>query len=318
MKWWFSVVLCMVVAQAWAQADVALVATVDGQSISQAELDTAVYVESRQRFYHGRIDAPEMLSLRVEVLRDLIDRVLLLGEAQRLELVVGEEAKSALVASLRQNYNVSAMPEDHRLQLDGLLARQAQEQLLLQALEARVRGVGEPDAKALDVFYNANQDKFTTPPRLRLSVILLKVQPSAPVAAWEAAEREAVQIRAKLMSGADFSELAEMHSGDSSGENGGSLGYVHQGMLSEEAQQAVDKLAVGEISEVVVLLQGVALFRLDERQEASLNPLVDVKERATGLWQREQGELAWQALLNRLRASADVDVLDSQLSAKIN
>ena len=67
-----------------------------------------------------------------------------------------------------------------------------------------------------------------------------------------------------------------------------------------------------------MLLQGVALFRLDERQEARLNPLVDVRERAIGLWQREQGELAWQAVLDRLRASADVDVLDSQLSAKIN
>jgi len=311
--------LVLVCGNAWGQqADDVVIAEVLGRTITQAELDTAVYMESRRRFYHGRIADDQAKALRAEVFEGLVDRILLLAEAQRRALKISDDEVDGLVHRLQRNYNVAAMPDDHRRQLQGLLEGQAREQLMLKALEARVREVAAPTDSALQAFYDTHPDKFTTPQRLNLSVILLKVQPSAPASAWEAAEREAKRIRAKLDSGADFAQLAEMHSGDPSAENGGSLGFVHQGMLSEEAQRAVDLMSEGGVSDVVVLLQGVALFRLNERQEAHLNPLSKVRARAIGLWQREQGELEWQGLLARLREAAEIKLFDGTLVDAVN
>jgi parvulin-like peptidyl-prolyl isomerase len=90
------------------------------------------------------------------------------------------------------------------------------------------------------------------------------------------------------------------------------MGYVHRGMLPDLAQEAVDKLKPGEISDAVVVLEGVAVFRLEERRPAKLNPLDAVRDRATDLWMRDKGEEAWTALVAKLRRDTPVKLDDSR------
>ena len=292
-----------------------IVARVNDVAVSAAELDTAVYVASRQRFYHGNVDDRRVLALRAEVLGKLIDKLLLLEEASTREIKVEGAFEEQFYQHLVRRYGVNSMPKGHRQQLEAELRRRAEEQALLQRLEMDVRAVGLPGEEVLKQYYQDNIAKFTTPSRLRLSVILLKVAPSAPVQAWQAAQNEAHQLREKILSGVSFARLAKLHSGDASAENGGDLGFVHQGMLSREAQQAVDTLDEGDVSQVITLLQGVALFRLEERQEEKVNSFDRVRERAQGLWQREQAEAAWQMLLRSLRAKASIEITDKDMTA---
>jgi parvulin-like peptidyl-prolyl isomerase len=86
------------------------------------------------------------------------------------------------------------------------------------------------------------------------------------------------------------------------------MGYLHRGMLGDQAQQAVDALAVGEVGEPVTLLEGMAIFRLEDRPTLQLLAFEEVRERARGLWLREYGEQAWQELLKRLRADTVITV----------
>ena len=90
------------------------------------------------------------------------------------------------------------------------------------------------------------------------------------------------------------------------------MGYVHQGILPEPAQQALDKMKPGELSDPVVLLEGVAVLRLEGRKPAKLNSLDVVRERAGDLWQRDQGEAAWAALLAKLRRETPVKIDESR------
>ncbi len=311
-----SVLLVLLSGGAWAQSQDDVIARVNGADVvTRAELDTAVYMTARQRFYHGRMGEQRLQALRAEVLGQLIDRRLLLEEARARNIKRAAEVEARLLRRLRRGYNVQAMPADHRAEIETELRRRAAEQALLETFEAAVRSVGTPTDQDLELFYRQNLDKFTTPPRLRLSVILLKVTPSAPVQAWRAAEEEAMQLRAKIETGAEFAELARLHSGDASAEAGGDLGFVHEGMLSREAQQAVDDLAVGAVSAPVVLLQGVALFRIEQRLEAKVNPLAQVAGRAQGLWQRARADEVWEALLQSLRAEADIEITNSDITA---
>lgn len=311
-----SLLLALLSGGGWAQSPEDVIARVNGaEVITRAELDTAVYVVARQRFYHGRMDDQRLQALRAEMLGSLIDRVLLLEEARARGVKAPAALEERLYRQLRRGYNVEAMPADHRREIEKELRRRAAEQALLEAVESEVRSVGKPTQRDLELFYRQNLDKFTTPPRLRLSVILLKVAPSAPVQAWQAAEEEGRQLRRKIEAGADFAELARLRSGDSSAEAGGDLGFVHEGMLSLEAQQAIDTLAVGAVSAPVVLLQGVALFRVEQRQEAKVNPLEQVRGRAQGLWRRDRADQAWQGLLQSLRAKADIEIINSEITA---
>ena len=89
---------------------------------------------------------------------------------------------------------------------------------------------------------------------------------------------------------------------------GGDMGFVHEGMLAEPAQKALDKLTAGQVSDAVMSLQGIAIFRLDEKQTSTLNGFEDVKERARKLLQRENSDIAWDTLLKKLRANAKITI----------
>lgn len=82
-------------------------------------------------------------------------------------------------------------------------------------------------------------------------------------------------------------------------------------MLPDAAQVAVDKLKPGELSEPVVLLEGVAVFRLEERKPPKLNPLERVRDRARDLWMRDKGEETWTAFVAKLRRDTPVKVDES-------
>ena len=86
------------------------------------------------------------------------------------------------------------------------------------------------------------------------------------------------------------------------------MGYLHRGMLGARAQAAVDAAGVGAIVDPVRLLEGVAIFRVDERPEPRLLPLEKVADRARELWLREERTDAWDAFRRGLREQADVRV----------
>lgn len=286
-------------------------ARVGNETIPMSEYDMAFRAAARSKFYHGNAPDAEVAKLQREVGDRVVNELLLVKEAGRrgIKPDAAEVAKQldALTSRYRNSENWKQMSASV---LPALEKRLKQENVLGQ-LEKQVRAVPAPTDRQVEAYYAAHQDKFTEPEQVRLSVILLKVDPSSPKAAWEAAVREGTAIVKRLRGGASFQQLAELHSQDATSSKGGAMGYVHHGMLPEPAQAGVDKLKPGEISDPIVLLEGVGIFRLEDRRVARLNPLPSVRERAVGLWQREQSDLAWTALAAKLRSQASVTINES-------
>ena len=138
--------------------------------------------------------------------------------------------------------------------------------------------------------------------------LLFGVDPSSPSEVWQSAAEEGKSLTKQLSGGADFAELAREHSSDASADEGGDMGYLHSGMLSPAAQEQVDKLKPGELSDPVVLMEGVAIFRLDDRIPPKLNNFDSIKDRARALWLTEQSDIAWKSLLVRLKKNTPVRV----------
>jgi parvulin-like peptidyl-prolyl isomerase len=90
------------------------------------------------------------------------------------------------------------------------------------------------------------------------------------------------------------------------------MGYLHRGMLPQTAQDVVDKLKQGDVSDPLRLLEGIAVFRLTDRKPPKLNPLESARERARDLWLREQGERAWVSLVARLKQETPIHVDESR------
>lgn len=103
----------------------------------------------------------------------------------------------------------------------------------------------------------------------RASHILLRPTPQGGAA--EAVERMRA-LRARITSGAiDFATAARESSQDGSASQGGDLGWTVPGQLVPEFQEAMDKLAPGDISEPVVSRFGVHLITVAQRRSVALS-----------------------------------------------
>jgi parvulin-like peptidyl-prolyl isomerase len=314
-----SLFLCAVLAIAGSQVALAagvekdaVVASVGDASITREEFEQALDMAARRKFYHGKTPDGEMAKLQRDVAQNMVDNILLVKEAKRRGLKPDLESIKRTIGEYEARYKTSEQWQARRALLLPKLQKQLETESLLKQLDEKVRDVAPPDAAQLQAYYKANPDKFTEPEQWRVSTILLKVDPSAPRAVWDKARADAAGLVKKLRTGTDFAQQARQRSGDASAANGGDMGYLHRGMLAEPAQLAVDKLKIKEISEPVTVLQGVAIFRLDERKPAVQNPLTKVEARARELWRREQSERVWHSLLVELRKATPAVVDESR------
>jgi len=283
-------------------------AIVNGETITLNEFQSAVRAGIRKRFYHGKVPPEELVAFKKEVSQTLIDRVLLVKEATRQKIVPDEKFVNEQLGLYEKRYENQAFWKNHKDQMLAGLKVSLEEESLLSELEKKTKSIELPSQDAAQQYYLNNQSLFTTPKKMRVSLILLKVAPSSPADVWEAATKEAEQVIERLKKGADFSQLARIHSGDDSASKGGDMGFMHEGMLAPPAQKALNEMNEGEVSDAIMLLQGIAILRLEERQESTLNPFDKVAERAAKLLQRQTAENSWSGLIEKLRQNATVEV----------
>jgi parvulin-like peptidyl-prolyl isomerase len=284
-------------------------AVVNGTVISAAEYEAAANEAARQKFYHGSPPEGAVEQLMREVADEAINRVLLLEEARRQGLEPDAAAVDEKIAQYDKRYGTSPRWQNEREQLLPPLRTRLEEDSLLAALEAQARRIPPPAEDKVRAYYKANPDKFTEPEKMRMSLILLKVDPSSPTAAWQAAEAEVGALRMQLTDGgADFAELAKQHSGDESAAKGGDLGYLHRGMLPEGIQEKIDEMKPGDLSPPTRVLEGYALFRYEALQPPKHHDFETVKARASDLLTRELSDKAWADFTAKLRQKAKIEI----------
>ncbi|MEY4751600.1 MAG: hypothetical protein RIQ60_3814 [Pseudomonadota bacterium] len=290
-------------------------AVVDGTVIRAIDFQRALQLAVRNKYYHAKPPAADLVRLKREIGDQVVNRVLLLQEAARRGIEPDHARIAAEIAGYDARYGASPTWQNSRARMLSFVQPQLEDDSRMERLSAQVREVGRPDAAQLAAYYDNHRELFVEPEQLKLSVILLRVEPSSPQRVWDAAQAEAASIHRRLLAGADFAELARLHSSDRSAAQGGALEYTHRGMLPEAVHGIVDALAPGAIGAPVRLLEGVAILRLEARRPALQRRLEDVQARCTELWQRDTAQARWQALIERLRAGAAIRIDESHYGA---
>ena len=288
---------------------------INGDPVSYAEFEQFAYAEARQTFYHGTPpEGEQFLEFRREAADKLIDRKLKVIEARRRGLQPDNEQIEAQLVSYEQQYG-----QEERWQSEGdaMLARVRgyfEEESLLEQVEPMLRQAPTPAEGEVEAYYRANIEKFTEPEKVRVSAILLSVPAWSDETVWDAAREQAAAIAASIREGKPFAEAARQHSADPTAANGGDMGFMHAGSLNHSVQAAVNELEPGEMADdPVTVLEGVVIVRLEERKAATVHDFEDVRERATGLWQREASDKAFTATLARLRDDSEIQLDEEYL-----
>lgn len=135
------------------------------------------------------------------------------------------------------------------------------------------------------------------------------LRPSAQLTESAATERLA-DFRRRVVAGqADFATLARENSQDGSAREGGDLGWVSPGQFVPEFEEAMNKLAPGQISQPVVSRFGVHLIQLMERRDTQLSAR-EQREIVRGLVREKKMEEAYQSWAQDVRGRAYVEFRD--------
>lgn len=99
--------------------------------------------------------------------------------------------------------------------------------------------------------------------------ILIKV---SQIVTADEARKKLLEFKRKIEAKeATFEDLAKTHSADGSASKGGDLGWLYPGSTVPEFEQAMDKLAINQLSEPVTTQFGVHLIQVTERKADELS-----------------------------------------------
>jgi len=146
-------------------------------------------------------------------------------------------------------------------------------------------------------YYEEHKDLYSTPEERRVAHILI----SSSEEGEEAAEAKAEKVYQELQQGGDFAALAKRYSDDpGSADQGGDLGYIEKGMLDPQFDEVAFSLPEGEVSEPVRTEFGYHIIKVLEVKPAKVKPLSEVRDEIARELKREKAEKLYLDELERL------------------
>jgi parvulin-like peptidyl-prolyl isomerase len=135
-----------------------------------------------------------------------------------------------------------------------------------------------PAAPEIKAAYELNKEKYTTPQRVHLAQIFIKVP-----GGLEEKEKEALQVKAQKVTdlarreGSDFTNLAAEYSEhQATARSGGDLGWLEEGTLAQGMRQVLAGMAENTVSAPYHSQQGWHVFKLLGRESAFVRQLEEV------------------------------------------
>lgn len=269
--------LLLAAVSAWGQTPAAdpVVITVAGQTITQSEFERIVGTLPEQA--QSQAKSPEG---RRQLADQLVELKVLAQEAKARKLDQTAVVKTRLA-----------------IETDQILAG------------AVFQTLGTSDEAAMHAYYDAHKGEME---QIHARHILIRFQGSAVplrLGQKDLTEEEALKkcqdLRAKIVAGAKFAELAQTESDDvGSGQNGGDLDTFGHGAMVPEFEKAAFALPVGQVSEPVRSAFGYHLIMVESHDTKSFDAAqADIAKNI--------GPAAAQKALEELKGKANVVLNES-------
>jgi len=272
--------------------NVRIVATVNGDPITLAEF--------QERFARAGIKPEHEAALEVkrEFLNDLIERKMMLREAQRRRIKVGLPEINARIAALRAEHGKDVKEELASLSIDfekwksDVWEDMMIERLLAHDVNRRIT-VSQAEVRR---YYQANSQEFEKPEQVRVRQIVVTT------------EEEAKKVMALLQApDADFASLARDKSTAPEAEKGGDLGYFAMGDMPAEFN-VVFGLPKHGISDIVKSPYGFHIFKLEDKRKPGRISLDEASKEITEKIRRDKGDIRYKQWLKELRSRTKFEV----------
>jgi peptidyl-prolyl cis-trans isomerase D len=187
---------------------------------------------------------------------------------------------------------------------------------------AKIQGGVQITHDDLQTYYNQHRDQYRVPEQVKVSHILIKT----PLAGADGkvdekgvaeAQKRAEDLLKQLKAAAKFEDLAKKNSEDpGSAKEGGSLGWIGKGRTVPEFEKAAFSLPKGQMSDLVKSSYGFHIIRVDDKQDAHMKTLEEVKGEIEPILKQQKVQEAAQKQAEELLAQAKTQGLEAAAAAK--
>ncbi len=247
-----------------------------------------------------------------QILEQLILFRLQIQEAKKEKLSVSPLEVEETIERLKQERRITT-PEawaaalaEQRL-TEEALRRNIEDQLLASRILAReVRSKVIVTDEEVAQYYADRKHLYRTPARVTLRPFSLSLPPEAPPDQVGAAEKRLEGVRRALLAEEDGAALREREAGPPPLQGGEEVTLL-QGELAPEIAEQVATLAVGGVSPVLRVGQGLTVLQVIGRQPEGVAPLETVRASIQETLFREKLQARLTEWTDSLKAKATVD-----------
>ena len=186
---------------------------------------------------------------------------------------------------------------------------------------ARMLSQTQVTQQDLQDYYDKQRDQYRVPEQVNVRHILIKTPLPGPDGkvdpkAVEAAQAKAQDVLKQVKAGGNFADLAKKYSDDpGSAKEGGSLGWIGKGRTVPEFEKTAFSLPKGGTSDLVKSSYGFHIIHVDDKQDAHLKPLDEVKAQIEPILKQQKAAQAAQKQADQLLSAARNSSLEKAASA---
>ncbi len=269
-----------------------VMATVNGHKITRTEVEK--YFNNQTAQSPQKPGAEQADSLRLSILRELIDNEILMQRAEKLGLLATDEEVNSKLAEIKAPYTQEEFDKrlkERDLTLDDFKRDLRRSITVDKVLNKEVTSKINISDDDITAYYNQHKAEFNLiEPQYHLAQILVTTQPNPQVknmkAQNEGDARKKIQMTAnRLDSGDDFATVAMNYSEQpETSQNGGDLGFVPESSLKTDriAYDAINKLKPGQYTGVLPVadpnshqIYGYRIVKLISKEAAGQRELKD-------------------------------------------
>jgi hypothetical protein len=287
---------------------------VNGKPILDSEVREAV--QAQEHIIRTQItDLSEaesrILVVRASALFALMERQLILSDfEQRRGVIPPQYVEDDIDNMVRQKFGGDRARFLRELAKSGLTLKSWREQrekaiLISHLSRQQIKNLPPPTPTQVENYYREHDEMFRDKDFIKFSTITIPMYPAGDATATPAAQKKlAENIRAQIVSGAAFDQMAKAHSADPYAKVGGQRGVQERGSLSPPVAEVAFKLKAGAVSHVVELNGAYMIISCESIQPGHLEPLDKVRAQVEQLVSAEMNRKALNHWISGLARKA--------------
>ena len=288
-----------------------VVAVVNNDAITLGDLHESILLFRQENRDRG---GPSDDELAKQFLGKLIDNRLQLQEAEREKVTVEDEEITEELndrikkVGAKNLAEFETMVREQGLSMESVRKRLRDSLLTAKVIHRKVRLRVSVTERDIDRYLDENRQKLEVGLGYHARHILIQPADASSEASWAEAKRRVEGLRAQILEGGDFVDLAKSFSNDSSAAEGGDLGTLKRGELAQDIETQILALKPGEISAPYRSTLGWHIFRLESKETLEGDGLTRVRQQVRDILFRQKFEARQQAWLTEIKQRAVIEL----------